>query len=175
MNPLLEDMIDMLRAKAKEGTTFYAYENAELNPSNGQQVVFLLVGPGCTYTQPPPHAPDSQAYGTGWKMLLKGRVDLEKGEIIPVDPPDPRYPYTYADDLIRSLPTPVNGSVSLSRSDAAQIREGLAKALDMHEHLMAMRLADYYKANEEAISKRTTDALVSQIVASRGGVPYAGD
>lgn len=175
MNPLLEDMIGILRSKAKEGTAFYAYQNAELSPSNGKELVFLLVGPECTYTQPPPHAPDNPSYGTGWKMLLVGRVDLEKGEIIPVDAPDPRYPYTYADDLIRSLPLPSGGSVSLSRSDAAQIREGIAKALDMHEHRLAMRLADYYKANEEAITKRTADAIVAQVVASRSGVPYAGD
>ena len=63
--------------------------------------------------------------------------------------PDTRYPYTYACDLIRSFAGP-----DLSRADASKIRQGIAKVLGIADDHLARRLADAFKADEEAIVER---------------------
>ena len=61
---------------------------------------------------------------------------------------DSRYPYTYACDFIRNL-GPVGGNgVVLSRSDASQIRSGIAQALGIGDEQLARKLADAQLANE---------------------------
>lgn len=52
-----------------------------------------------------------------------------------------RHPYTHSCDFIRAL-GPVNAyGVVLSRSDASQIREGIAKALGMSDEALAEKLS----------------------------------
>ena len=61
---------------------------------------------------------------------------------------DTRYPYTYACDYLR-----VSSPSSISRSDASRIRQGVAKALGMEDGDLAVKLADYYLANQAALDK----------------------
>jgi hypothetical protein len=68
---------------------------------------------------------------------------------------DTRYPYTYAADYVRSLAGYGEGGTKLSRGDASQIRQGIAKALGMDDAELARKLADHYKANEEAITEHS--------------------
>lgn len=80
----------------------------------------------------------------------------------------PRYPYTYAHDLVR-MQGPRDNSVEpkLSRSDAAQILKTYASALEMPEHELAEKLADYYLANEQEIIDRGVER-VRALHAARG-------
>ncbi len=62
-----------------------------------------------------------------------------------------RHPYTHACDFIRALgPVGGNGLV-LSRSDASQIRQGIAKAIGMTDEELAekLSLAEQAKTNED--------------------------
>jgi len=61
---------------------------------------------------------------------------------------DSRYPYTYACDYIRSFGPISQEGVVLGRSDASQIRKGIAKALGMDDEELACKLADAQLANE---------------------------
>jgi transposase len=62
---------------------------------------------------------------------------------------DSRYPYTYACDFIRNLGPVDNSGVVLSRSDASQIRSGIARALGIDDKELAEKLADAQLANED--------------------------
>ncbi len=73
---------------------------------------------------------------------------------------DTRYPYTYAADYVRSLAGYGHGGTKLSRSDASQIRGGIAKAIGMDDEELARKLADHYKANEDAITKASVAAFL---------------
>ncbi len=75
---------------------------------------------------------------------------------------DSRYPYTYACDYIRSLAGYGEHGTKLSRSDASQIRGGIAKALNMDDATLAAKLADCLLANEEAITQKSVDAFMAQ-------------
>lgn len=81
----------------------------------------------------------------------------------------PRYPYTYAHDLVRDI-GPRDDSVEpkLSRADAGQILQLYAKALEMPEHELAEKLADYYLVNEQEILDRGV-AHVRALHAARDG------
>ncbi len=68
---------------------------------------------------------------------------------------DTRYPYTYACDLMRGWAGYDKGGTILSRSDASMIRSELAKVLGMDDHELACKLADYYKANEDALTEQS--------------------
>lgn len=61
---------------------------------------------------------------------------------------DSRYPYTYSCDFIRSLGPVSSGGVVLSRSDASQIRQGIADALGIDDDELARKLADAQLKNE---------------------------
>ena len=54
--------------------TYGVYRNEALDSGNAGQVIFLAYGPGCTLTEPPPHAPDGR-YGMGWKFCLIGTIE----------------------------------------------------------------------------------------------------
>lgn len=74
---------------------------------------------------------------------------------------DPRYPYTHAADYIRGLGEYGAGGVHISRSEASQIQEGIALALGIAAEELAIRLADYAAANEQAISNRAMKKLMA--------------
>jgi hypothetical protein len=81
----------------------------------------------------------------------------------PVSPSeaDSRYPYTYAADFVRCLAGYDEHGTKLSRSDASQIRGGVAVALGIDDADLARKLADHYKANEAAITAKSADAFMS--------------
>lgn len=73
---------------------------------------------------------------------------------------DGRYPYTYACDYIRRLGECDSNGVRISRSEASQIREGIAKAIGMDDAELARKLADFSNENEVEISKRNMQKLM---------------
>lgn len=76
---------------------------------------------------------------------------------------DSRYPYTYACDFLRAYGGVDRDGVRLSRSDAAQMREQIAKAIGMTDEELAIKLADYYKANEDEINGYSTRLLIQAL------------
>lgn len=75
---------------------------------------------------------------------------------------DSRYPYTYSCDFIRSLGPVSTDGVVLSRSDASQIRQGIAKALGIEDDELARILADAQLENQSdpAEAKRQAERLL---------------
>jgi hypothetical protein len=73
---------------------------------------------------------------------------------------DPRYPYTHACDYLRMFGGADRSGVRLSRSDASQLREAVAMALGMDDKELAKKLADYYLANEQALSEESSKRLM---------------
>jgi len=74
-----------------------------------------------------------------------------------------RYPYTYASDYLRQFGGMDKSGVRLSRSDASQIREAVAKALGMDDEELAKKLADYYVANEESLGEAHCKKLMAAL------------
>lgn len=65
------------------GGTWVAYQNQAMDSAGLGHIIFLKVGEDCTHKTPPKHAPDG-AYGTGWKYLPIGTVNLETGVVEPL-------------------------------------------------------------------------------------------
>lgn len=76
---------------------------------------------------------------------------------------DSRYPYTYAADYVRGLAGYGESGTKLSRSDASQVRQGIATALGMDDEELAKRLADYSKLNEVELAKKSCDAFTRSL------------
>lgn len=74
---------------------------------------------------------------------------------------DSRYPYTYANDYVRSLAGYKNGDTTLSRSEASKIRTGIAQAIGMDDMELAMKLSDYYQLNEDEISAKSAKDFIA--------------
>jgi hypothetical protein len=72
---------------------------------------------------------------------------------------DPRYPYTYSCDLIRTAIPCREGGFILDRSDASTIIQLFSKVLKIDETELARNLADYYLDNKEEINKLTVDFI----------------
>ena len=68
----------------------------------------------------------------------------------------PRYPYTYAADAVRNF---AKTEHFLSRGDAAQVYKAIAKSIDMPDHEMAERLADYYLEHENELVDASMDRI----------------
>jgi hypothetical protein len=68
---------------------------------------------------------------------------------------DSRHPWTYSCDFIRSLGPVSSQGVVLSRSDASQIREGIAKAINWSDKDLAIALsnAEQAKTQEDRIAE----------------------
>jgi len=64
---------------------------------------------------------------------------------------DTRHPYTYAADMIRSIPELELGpsGVKLSRAEASKIRQHIAKALGIDDVKLAVKLSEYYQEHEK--------------------------
>ncbi|HCE6244638.1 hypothetical protein ACVSMJ_10960 [Pseudomonas aeruginosa] len=76
---------------------------------------------------------------------------------------DPRYPYTYSSDFIRSVAGYGESGTKLSRSDASQIISSVAGIIGMSVDEMARKLADFYLENREAISEQAAQELAAAI------------
>jgi phytoene dehydrogenase-like protein len=60
---------------------YAAYQNHDLGARDAGHLLFLAIGPNCTYQTPPATAPDG-AHGTGWRYVHVGYADLEKGVVV---------------------------------------------------------------------------------------------
>lgn len=82
---------------------------------------------------------------------------VEKGFAIPENvikmnkKSDPRYPYTYACDLIRSISPWDDNGCMMSRATASQIRQIISLSLGMDDKKIAEKLADMFLKYEPMI------------------------
>ena len=72
---------DVLQQMRERGGTWAAYENMALDSAGCGHQQFLMVGPGCTYEEPPVAYPIDNENGMGWRYRYVGMVDLSSGEI----------------------------------------------------------------------------------------------
>lgn len=72
-----------------------------------------------------------------------------------------RHPYTHAADFIRALGPVSSNGVVLSRSDASQIRQGIAKALGMDDEELAIKLSLAEQAKTEADREEDIQKLIA--------------
>lgn len=63
-----------------------------------------------------------------------------------------RHPYTNSCDYIRSLAGYGQSGTILSRSEASQIRRGIASAIDIDDEALATLLSDAFTKNETEIA-----------------------
>jgi len=76
-----------------------------------------------------------------------------------------RHPYTHAADFIRAL-GPVNSEgVVLSRSDASQIRQGIAKVIGMSDEELAIKLSEAEQAKTQADQDEAAMRLINAMQA----------
>lgn len=75
------EVLMVMRARAREGTRWAAYENKAMDSANAGHLQFLMVGNGCTYSDGPAKYPSDTVHGMGWRYLFVGYVNLETGEI----------------------------------------------------------------------------------------------
>lgn len=74
-----------------------------------------------------------------------------------------RHPYTHAADFIRAL-GPINqGGVVLSRSDASQICQGIAKAIGMSDEELAIKLSNAEQAKTDDEQEAQAERLVREM------------
>lgn len=76
-------VLDQIRER---GGRWAVYENQDMGHPDQGQLQFIKYGPGCTYPTPPPHAPDTEAWGLGWRFRHAGYVDLVTGKIVEHEP-----------------------------------------------------------------------------------------
>jgi hypothetical protein len=70
-----------MRERNRLGAQWAAFQNHALDSANLGGLRFLQIGDGCTFATPPERYPDTK-FGTGWRHLLVGFVNLETGEIV---------------------------------------------------------------------------------------------
>ena len=75
------EAIQQMREHIEPGQKFATYQNMALDSASVGELRFLKIGKGCTFTEAPARYPDTQ-FGTGWRHLHCGFVDLETGEIV---------------------------------------------------------------------------------------------
>lgn len=75
------DALAQMRARAREGTRWAAYENKALDSANAGHLQFLMVGTDCTYSDGPEKYPQDNEHGMGWRYLFAGHVNLETGAV----------------------------------------------------------------------------------------------
>ena len=68
-----------LKTMRERGGTWAVYQNMALDSSLAGHYQFLKVGDGCTYLAPPTKYPMDTSYGTGWKYLYRGMLNLSTG------------------------------------------------------------------------------------------------
>jgi len=73
---------------------------------------------------------------------------------------DPRYPFTYSADLIRGFAGYNSKGMVLSRGEASNIGSHIAEIIGMDEYEFKCKMADYYLANEEKLSKISAEQML---------------
>ena len=72
---------EALQQMRERGGQWAAYQNHAMDSAGLGELRFLQYGEGRTFATPPDRYPDTQ-FGTGWRHLLVGRVDLATGAIV---------------------------------------------------------------------------------------------
>lgn len=78
-----------------------------------------------------------------------------------------RHPYTYSADFVRSLGPVSSNGVVLSRADASQIVQGIAKALGMTHEELAEKLSIAEQNKSEDDIREQGAMLIRSILAGR--------
>jgi hypothetical protein len=76
---------------------------------------------------------------------------------------DPRYPYTYAADLMRMTIGYNEEGAKISRLDASLLRQLISKVMDLNDWDVADQLATYYLD----IQQELTDKAVRKFMAAK--------
>jgi hypothetical protein len=71
---------NLLKTMRTLGGCWAAYQNHDLGHRHSGHLIFLQIGPDCTFKTAPPRMPDT-ANAIGWLYVLVGYVDLELGII----------------------------------------------------------------------------------------------
>jgi len=80
-NPTIDpEALQQMRERNRPGTQWAAFQNHAMDSADLGGLRFLQVGEGCTFVTPPERYPDTQ-FGTGWRHLHCGFVNLETGTI----------------------------------------------------------------------------------------------
>lgn len=72
-----------IRTFARSRDRIAAYQNHAMDSADLGKLIFLMIGPGRTYSEPPLHAPDGELHGSGWKYRLVGFFDKENNRLLP--------------------------------------------------------------------------------------------
>jgi hypothetical protein len=75
------ETLTTMRERNRRGTDWAAIQNHALDSADIGGLRFLQIGEGCTFATPPERYPNTQ-FGTGWRHLLVGFVNLETGKIV---------------------------------------------------------------------------------------------
>lgn len=78
-----------------------------------------------------------------------------------------RHPYTHSCDFIRALAGYGPEGTKLSRSDASQIRQGIAKAIGMEDEKLAEILSLAEQAKTDADHEEQAQRLMREIMSAR--------
>lgn len=78
------ETLERLRTPARPGVRWAVYRDSAFDSSDFGRMMFLAVGPGCTYEEAPERLPDIPM-GTGWKFRRIGWADLDRGVVTPLD------------------------------------------------------------------------------------------
>ena len=73
-----------LKTMRDRGGDWFCYQNHAMDSAGLGDLQLLQCGEGRTYLKPPARMPDT-AHAIGWKYLLVGKVNLETGEVEPLD------------------------------------------------------------------------------------------
>jgi len=80
-NPTINpEALQQMRDRARPDTRWAAFQNMALDSASLGELRFPQIGEGCTYTKAPERYPDT-LFGTGWRHLHCGFVNLQTGTI----------------------------------------------------------------------------------------------
>ncbi len=74
----------LLAQLREKGGNWALFRNEAMDSAGFGHGQYIRYGEGCTLTELPLRCPDTK-YDTGWKYVLRGTVNLETGEIVPVE------------------------------------------------------------------------------------------
>jgi hypothetical protein len=74
-----------------------------------------------------------------------------------------RHPYTFAADFIRAVAGYNEFGTKLSRYDASQIRQAIAKVIGMDDHELACKLSDAEQSKSEEDHERQAQAYLGTV------------
>lgn len=77
------EALAQMKERHREGTRWAAYENKDMWRTLCGHVQFLLVGVGCTFSEPLKSYPKDNEFGPDYPYLFVGYVDLDTGKVIP--------------------------------------------------------------------------------------------